>query len=149
MDPRAEIHTILPDLDDLVLAAGTTCAVLITGRPEEAFDIARRIAGQAGLQGRVRVCDFEAGGLDGEGLPEMPGYGDVLLLREIQAMTPAQQVWLAKVLEAADPGRTPRIIASSSVSLFDRVKQGLFDARLFYRLNVLHLVVSNVEISDL
>jgi DNA-binding NtrC family response regulator len=33
-------------------------------------------------------------------------------------------------------------VASSSVSLFDRVQQGAFDARLFYRLNVVHVVAS-------
>jgi DNA-binding NtrC family response regulator len=95
------------------------------------------------------VCDFGAalrGGITR--VPEAPGEGEVLLLREIQALTPAQQVWLTEVLEDADPERSPRIIASSSVSLFNRVKQGLFDARLFYRLNVLHLVVSDPEISE-
>ena len=33
-----------------------------------------------------------------------------------------------------------RIMASSSAPLFDRVRDGLFDERLYYRLNVIHMV---------
>jgi DNA-binding NtrC family response regulator len=35
----------------------------------------------------------------------------------------------------------PRLIVTSSVSLFDRVLQGTFDDRLFHRLNVIHIMV--------
>jgi DNA-binding NtrC family response regulator len=34
----------------------------------------------------------------------------------------------------------PRIISTCSVSLYDRVRQGAFDARLFHRLNIIHIV---------
>ena len=141
MDPRAEIDATLLELDDLVLACDATCAVLITGRPEEALNVAWRIAGQSG-HGRVRVCDFGAvATVEASRLPDVTGEAEVVLLREIHSLTPAQQMWLTQVLEAGDTGCS-RIIASSSVSLFNRVQEGLFDARLFYRLNVVHLVVS-------
>jgi transcriptional regulator with PAS, ATPase and Fis domain len=35
----------------------------------------------------------------------------------------------------------PRIVASSSISVCDYVRRGRFDARLFYRLNAIHIVV--------
>lgn len=35
-----------------------------------------------------------------------------------------------------------RVISSTSTPLVDRVKQGAFDSSLYYRLNVIHLVIS-------
>ena len=34
------------------------------------------------------------------------------------------------------------MISSSSIPLESRVENGTFDARLFYRLNVIHMVIS-------
>jgi DNA-binding NtrC family response regulator len=39
------------------------------------------------------------------------------------------------------PVRPLRIVASSSARLFDRVVDQLFSERLYYRLNVIHVVV--------
>ena len=66
-----------------------------------------------------------------------------LLLREVHALGEAEQAEIARVVGGPDSPRvnTPRIISTSSVSLFDRVRKGAFDERLFYRLNVMHIVV--------
>ena len=45
------------------------------------------------------------------------------------------------VLPALTGPHVPRIVASSSVALCDCVLKGRFDARLFYRLNIIHIVV--------
>jgi hypothetical protein len=142
-----ERYTTLPVVDDLALAAGSTCPVLITAAPDEALDIARMIAVQSGLGERVDVLDFgEPGGSGSPGPTQSPSSSRVVLLREIHALTRAQQVWLMELLEKRPrEAGTPRIMASSSVSLLKRVHHGRFDARLFYRLNALHLVVSDAD----
>jgi DNA-binding NtrC family response regulator len=38
-----------------------------------------------------------------------------------------------------------RVISSSSIPLVSRVREGKFDARLFYRLNVIHMVIQEDE----
>jgi transcriptional regulator with PAS, ATPase and Fis domain len=51
---------------------------------------------------------------------------------------------LIKLLAPLSSGReedVPRIVASSSIALRDYVLDGRFDARLFYRLNIIHIVV--------
>jgi DNA-binding NtrC family response regulator len=67
----------------------------------------------------------------------------ILLLQEVHALSPGDQLRLTRELDHA--GRAPscgrRILASSSVPLFDRVVDQLFDEDLFYRLNVIHIVI--------
>ena len=63
-----------------------------------------------------------------------------LVVHEIHGLNHAQQTALLRVLETdRDCGRC-RIIATSSTSLFDRVREGTFVEALFYRLNVIHIV---------
>jgi hypothetical protein len=105
-------------LDDVVLAVRSSSAVLVTAPSETAMDIARTIA--------VRCA-----------LP------DVRLVHDVERLTPAQQASLMALLERAERrGMTTRIIATSSVCVYDRVMQGSFDDRLFYRLNAIHVVAS-------
>ena len=140
-------YATLPVVDDLALAAGSTCPVLITAAPDEALDIARMIAVQSGLGERVEVLDFGDPGGSGSAVPTNSSPSSrVVLLREIHALTRAQQAWLMELLEERPRAGIPRrIMASSSVSLLKRVHHGRFDARLFYRLNALHLVVSDED----
>jgi DNA-binding NtrC family response regulator len=41
------------------------------------------------------------------------------------------------------PSDAARLISGTTVSLLDCVAAGTFSARLFYRLNIIHLVVGN------
>ena len=140
-------YSTLPVVDDLALAVGSTCPVLITAAPGDALDIARMIAVQSGLGERVDVLDFREPAESGLPAPTPSSpTSKVVLFREIHALTRAQQTWLLELLENRPRGGgTPRIMASSSVSLLKRVHHGRFDARLFYRLNTLHLVVSDED----
>jgi hypothetical protein len=65
----------------------------------------------------------------------------VLVVREVHALSDTEQAALMLLFDRqeAEAGRR-RIIATSSVCLFDRVKRGMFDAGLFYRLNIIHIV---------
>jgi hypothetical protein len=144
-----DIHERRCDIDDLALAARSRCAVLITAPADAALEIARTIAVRCGYGERMRVCDFGPAGARSSPLPEASQDAPLLLLREVQALTPLQQEWLLEILEKAqEDGRAPRIIASSSVSLFHQVQRGVFDARLFYRLNAVHLVVSDPDAGE-
>lgn len=134
---------------DIHLAAKTSAPVLISAPPGCAENVARTITafsidwngkdllivdcgGRAGIAQLVadisRMCAADS-----------PG---TVLLREVHALPRADQSEVASVVGAScgRPG-APRIISSSSVSLFDRVRSGAFDEQLFYRLNVMHIVI--------
>jgi hypothetical protein len=137
--------------EDLAIAARARVPVLISAPPERALTIARTIATRSDPAGTetMRVCDTAAGedvlaALAENRLLTSEGQGPTtFLLREVQMLTESQQAAVMRLLDT-HPLRaveeTPRIITTSSVSLFDLVKQGSFDARLFSRLNVIHIV---------
>jgi transcriptional regulator of acetoin/glycerol metabolism len=137
--------------EDLAIAARTRVPVLITASRERALTIALTVATRsdaAGTEG-MQVCDTAAGedvlaALSENRLRTSRDRGPTaFLLREVDMLTESQQAAVMRLLDTRPPRaleETPRIITTSSVSLFDRVKQGSFDARLFYRLNVIHIV---------
>jgi hypothetical protein len=137
MCSEADIHENAVDPGDILLAARADCAVLITARPEEALEIAQAIASERGCGDRLLVHD--SGTEHGSDLRAQSENALILLFREVHALTPRQQALLMELLEDRQ-GIPPRIIASSSVSLYDRVREGAFDARLYYRLNTVHVV---------
>ena len=55
-------------------------------------------------------------------------------------MTDIQQTALMRLLDTEIDEGTRRIIATSSTSLFERVQDGTFLDRLFYRLNVIYII---------
>jgi hypothetical protein len=64
------------------------------------------------------------------------------LLTEVHTFGAGGQAALAELVGARHDGQfreTRRIISTSSVSLFERVREGVFDEDLFYRLNVIHI----------
>jgi DNA-binding NtrC family response regulator len=70
-----------------------------------------------------------------------------LLIADIEEMPSVVQDVLIDVLTALELSRRPsaavRFIAGTTESLLDRVAAGTFSERLFYRLNLIHLVVGN------
>jgi hypothetical protein len=140
------------DLDfEIQIAAQSSVPVLITAPPEQALAVARDIGarGRSGNALPVLICD-PAGGDDviaavkEEGPETLPADAvGILVVREVHALTETEQAELMTLLDDRQvrrSGRNRRIVATSSVSLFDRVVQGTFDARLFYRLNTIHIV---------
>ena len=77
--------------------------------------------------------------------------GGTLFINGIDAISPRMQARLAHVLRSADSLSTGardawnvfdvRIIVGAPPHLFDRVESGAFREALFYRLNVIHLIV--------
>ena len=124
------------DLADILLAARSTCPVLITALPQDALRIARAIAAAQGCSDRLLVGESRFLSSPAAELGEHPL---MLLLQDIDDLTPRQQTLLLELMEDRE-GTPLRVLASTSVPLFELVEQGLFDARLFYRLNVGHVV---------
>ena len=143
--PGASVH------EDVELAAATDVPVLISG-PAAA---SRRIACELDRRSRsgsgtVDILDCRrADALDALSSrlrwpDRAAGRGaNILLLEEVHALSPDDQTRLEQQLELRTLGRGPalRIVASSSVPLFDRVVNHSFNQRLYYLLNVIHIVV--------
>jgi len=137
---------------DVSLAAMSLAPVLITAPPADALRIVRAIAARE-RRGRVRevlACDAAAGEdvigtiADNRVRIATDRGTAILWIGEVHALTPREQSALLKLLGRPNSGRydeVPRIVASSSIALCDDVRKGRFDARLFYRLNVIHIVV--------
>ena len=70
--------------------------------------------------------------------------GGSVLISGVEEMPPAVQDALSELLAGLENAPAPctevRLISGTTVSLLDRVTAGTFSDRLFYRLNVIHLM---------
>ena len=137
-------------LADVELATHYPVPVLITAPRDHAFAVALAIA-SGGKEKRKppNVAMFDVAMFDGTAIVraaldrranERTSDEEVLVIREVQALNSAEQAALMRLLDDEEARERRRIIATSSVCLFDRVGQGTFDARLFYRLNAIHIM---------
>ena len=73
--------------------------------------------------------------------------GGSLLVSAVEEMPASVQDALVDLLggreSASMPSDTARLISGTTVSLLERVAAGTFSERLFYRLNIIHLMVGN------
>jgi DNA-binding NtrC family response regulator len=73
--------------------------------------------------------------------------GGSLLISAVEEMPPAVQDALIELLDELETTRNPsapvRLISGTTVSLVDRVAAGTFSERLFYRLNIIHLITGD------
>ena len=71
--------------------------------------------------------------------------GGSLLVSAVEEMPATVQDALIDLLGGLEFARMPtaRLISETTVSLRDRVAAGTFSERLFYRLNIIHLMVGN------
>jgi DNA-binding NtrC family response regulator len=73
--------------------------------------------------------------------------GGTLLIADIEEMPHVLQDVLIEVLAGLELSRSPlaavRFISGTTESVLDRVAAGTFSERLFYRLNIIHLMVGN------
>ena len=137
---------------DLQAAARTRVPVLISGSPLCALRLTEAIAGRLSRTDhsiRILACDVadSAGDLGAVLSPTEPARApraSILLLREVHTLTHAGQAVLRRLMTKRPP-EAPRVFASSSVSLYQRVKDGAFDPDLFYYLNAVHIITSEDE----
>jgi DNA-binding NtrC family response regulator len=73
--------------------------------------------------------------------------GGSVLISEVEDMPPVVQDALIELLARLEAARSPsaavRLIAGTTVSLLDQVAAGTFSERLFYRLNIIHLMAED------
>jgi DNA-binding NtrC family response regulator len=138
--------------DDLRVAAELEVPVLISGPVSASGQIAGELHRRSGAAGEFEILDCRAGSTlvprqIRDWTRDLPGRHTAtrqrtVLLQEIHALPSTDQAALAQQLElqvVRNPSAV-RIISSSSVSLFDQVVNRAFDERLYYRLNIIHLV---------
>jgi DNA-binding NtrC family response regulator len=73
--------------------------------------------------------------------------GGSLLLADVEHVPATVQDRLIETFDglqaARDPGCRVRLIAGTTTVLHERISQGIFSERLFYRLNVIHVVAGS------
>ena len=139
-------HHLQADID---LAARRTAPVLISAPPGCAATIVQAIAARSHRDlvpvaaPHPAAADDVITAIAENRLGIHTARGALLWLKEVHHLNDRQQAAVMKLVEAGFGQFPPaaRIIASSSVDLLDLVDRGSFDARLFYRLNTIHLVV--------
>jgi transcriptional regulator of acetoin/glycerol metabolism len=139
--------------DDIGCAARSDVPVLITGGPDQSREIAFAIDRRShATNGSVDVIDCRSLGAlarvishpSWSSAANGATHDSILLLQEVHALNLHEQALFEHRLAEWRVSRRNsglRIMASSSAPLFDRVRDGLFDERLYYRLNVIHMVV--------
>jgi DNA-binding NtrC family response regulator len=150
--------------DDIHLAVRSAAPVLLTGSAPATQALAYQIhsssgwrhgpfltvncaSDDAGLEDSLFEAVFPTDLRSSQARPILqlaqPG---TVLLREVGHLSRAIQLRLAESLgEVSGSSRTPgrasrRVIASTTEPLLPRVDAGSFDDRLYYRLNVIHLM---------
>jgi DNA-binding NtrC family response regulator len=138
---------------DLELAASTDVPVLLSGEPAASLELACEIYRRSNQPtAAVFLIDCRHDMAAERVAPIIDGHASgaagrmkVLLLLEVHALSPEGQAVLERHVERAllrsRHGGSLRVIAASSISLFDRVAEGLFRERLYYFLNMIHIVV--------
>jgi two-component system, NtrC family, C4-dicarboxylate transport response regulator DctD len=153
----SEAHNTLalPAVEDEDAASRSAARLLITSSTREGVEgLARRVhlAGPRAELPFVQTgaCDLlpEAGALREQCCRLLDAAaGGSLLIADIEEMPSVVQDALIEVLAGLELSRSPsaavRVISGTTESLLDRVAAGTFSARLFYRLNIIHLVVGN------
>ena len=138
----ARLHAL-----DMALATRTSLSVLISGAPDLALPMAIKIAAGAdeAPSGDVLMVDGAADGelgstLIGAAARDLNRFRAVVV-HSVDSLDAAQQsALMSLVADAARPrDRGCRIVATTSVPLFERVLEGSFDSRLFYCLNKIHI----------
>ena len=144
-EPHARGRHLQAEID---LAARRTAPVLITAPPGCAATIVQAIAARSHrdlipVAPHAGAADDVLTAIAENRLGIRTARAAILWLKEVHRLNAAQQTAAMKLVEAGTGQVRPaaRIVASTSVDLFELVERGSFDARLFYRLNTIHLVV--------
>lgn len=155
-NPRWTVHA---DEADLFVAMRADVNVLLTGPADSALAMANRIHDESGWRhGPLVVVDctdprelerrltraFSVGADLSPGAPLRLMQSGTVLLREVGQIPAPLQQWLDGRLGELRTSRRSRcrVMATTSERLLDRVLEGSFDDRLFYRLNVIHIPLS-------
>ena len=125
---------------DVALAAGQSCSVLITRGTSEKRDMIARGLHRRGEVATI-ICDEVSDQTFASSLTLC--RAGTLVLKGIDRINRLQQSMLFAFMEGRQHGHSNhvRVIAASSTPLIDLVKAGQFYGALFYRLNVISVVL--------
>ena len=139
-------------VEDEDVASRSPARVLITAPTQHGVEALARRVHEAGPRARFPFV-YTCGGdlpVEPEVLKEYctsvlaAAAGGTVLISAIEEMPPAVQDALSELLAELEFARRPsadvRLISGTTVSLLDRVAAGTFSERLFYRLNIIHLM---------
>ena len=139
-------------VEDVNVASRSPARLLITASTPQAVEtLARRIHG-IGPRAQFPFVMTSAGALPvgAQALKEDcvrfldAAAGGSVLVSAVEEMPAAVQEGLIDLLAGLESARRPsaavRLISGTTVSLFDRVAAGTFSKRLFYRMNIIHLM---------
>ena len=133
---------------DLEVAATWGVPVLISAGVAASQEIARQLSRRHSPRLAVRVIDCRGSDAAAAVRSLTPGYHqgrrpEILLFQEVYALSREDQALLEGQLEEIllhpEDCSSVRILASSSVPLFDLVVQQAFQERLYYLLNMMHI----------
>ena len=137
------------------MAARHSVTLLITAGSRQMVDIVARRIHASQFTGVAPFVGLKAGSFppDAEQLRTHlvkqlhAAAGGSLLIRDVEEMSSAAQLTFASILSERSLGRPAavRVIAGTTVSLLERVHAGYFLEELFYRLNLIHLVIAPDE----
>lgn len=149
MDALELVREKRTSVDREVLGAAASDVCILFVGPGSPRELARRVHNQGrGRRGQFRALDC--------GWPESlieehllhalrPGATGTVYLEEVGRLSPDLQAKLLRLIDARTgdgPRRTrARVMASTSEPLIQRVLEGTFNERLFYRLNAIQVVV--------
>lgn len=146
-------RVLAPDLErDIDCAARSRAPVLITATDDTSTWLAELICQRSGAPPDT-IVEIDASEDPEEAEQELRRRAAprqvsarpvTLLIKGLHRSERFVQRRLRELLSAEGTDR-PRIIAASAANLLDEVRSGAFDELLFYRLNVLHLVVDGSE----
>jgi transcriptional regulator of acetoin/glycerol metabolism len=149
---REDREWALLPVEDVNVASRSPARLLITASTPQAVEtLARRIHG-IGPRTQFPFVMTWAGELptdaqalrhDCARLLDAAVGGSVLVSAVEEMPSAAQDAWidlLAALESARRPSAAVRLISGTTVSLLERVAAGAFSERLFYRLNIIHLV---------
>lgn len=133
---------------DIAVAVSHATPVLITAPMASAQAIVHAIVSSHHYVETPEMVSCEAGTseltealAEGRRIAAQHGHA-ILWLQEVHRLETDAQRWLmGEMTEEAADREIVQIIASSTADLYQYVNDGAFDARLFYRLNTIHIVV--------
>ncbi len=133
--------------EDIACAAASHGNVMITGEPgtgkrSVAGLIHRRSGRRTGpfvVGGRIDLVDYRCD--DPESGPLQAARNGSFLLEELDSVDPLDGADLIRFVDCGVDANNVRFMAATSIPLCDRVREGQFPESLFYRLNVIHVVL--------
>jgi DNA-binding NtrC family response regulator len=150
--PERDRAVALLAVEDEDVASRSPARLLITAQTQQRVETLARRVHETGPRAPFPFVYTSAGDLpvEPETLKEYcanvfaAATGGSVLISAVEEMPPVVQDALDRLLAGLEFARSPsaevRLISGTTVSLLDRVAAGTFSARLFYRLNSIHLM---------